>query len=385
MKVLIITNLFPNKAEPARGIFNKQLIIELAKLCEVKVIAPLPWYRNFKLKLPEKECICGIEVYHPQYFMIPKVGRALYGFYFFASLIGLVRRIYKNYPFDIIFSPWVYPDGVGSYMISQKLKKPIVIQAMGSDINLATRYFLRKKLISWALRNSSGVIAKTRDLKERVKNMGVPCGHISLVPNGVDAELFLTSDKKRCRQRLGLNLQQKIILFVGNLEPVKGIERLLDAFTMVSSARKDVSLIVIGDGSLKKRLQKKSQGMPFDGRIKFMGRKKHEEIPFWLSACDILCLPSLNEGCPNVILESLACARPVVATKTGGIPELINSESLGILVEPGNVRSLANGLLKGLDRNWSEDLLRNRVSNFSWKQSASLVFNTLQAALKEKA
>ncbi len=102
MKILIITNLFPNNKEPARGIFNKQQFLELAKLCELKVIAPLPWH--YRRDIPKKEVIEGIETYHPRYFMIPKLGRLSYGLFFYLSLRKFAKRIQEDFNFDLIFS-----------------------------------------------------------------------------------------------------------------------------------------------------------------------------------------------------------------------------------------------------------------------------------------
>ena len=120
MKILVITNLFPNNKEPNRGVFNKQQMAELAKLCEVKVIAPVAWHRAKGILDEEK--IEGLKVYHPRYFMIPKIGRSLYGFFFYFGIIGKIKKIYEIFKFDMILAAWAYPDGFGAALVSHALK-----------------------------------------------------------------------------------------------------------------------------------------------------------------------------------------------------------------------------------------------------------------------
>lgn len=379
MKILIITNLFPNSKETTRGMYNKQQFMELAKLCELEVVAPIPWH-HFS-RTPVKETIDEIEVYHPRYFMLPKIGRSLYGFFFFISLVGFVKKIYKYFKFDLIVATWAYPDGFGSFLITKVLKKPIVIKTHGSDINIRTKYFLRRKMISYALRNSNKVITVSNALKGKIVEIGVPEDKIAVIPNGVDTDLFKPMNQQGCREILGLPLTTKIVLFIGNLVHIKGVDYLMDAFSQVSVKYDSAILIIVGDGNLKGHFIKKAKCLGLEGKIKFISRQPHNKIPLWMNACDVFCLPSLNEGCPNVILETLACGKPVVATKVGGIPEIISSEDYGILVTPGNSIELAQGLQKALEKEWNPEKLHQYVSGRDWKANAEEIFRILNLVI----
>src|SRR3989339_534154 len=147
MKILIITNLFPNKKEPNRAVFNKQQFLGLSKFCELKVVAPIPYFSYSKKQVPEVEIIDGIEVYYPRYLVIPKILRALYSLFFFFGVKGMVRNIYKEFRFEKILASWAYPDGCASAKIASDMKMPLIMKVHGSDINYAEKYFMRKAMI----------------------------------------------------------------------------------------------------------------------------------------------------------------------------------------------------------------------------------------------
>lgn len=389
MKILVITNLFPNNQDPTRGMYNKQQIIELSKLCELKVIAPLPWAPPLKFntkwynhyKIAPKETIGGFEVIHTRYFMIPKFGRSLYGFFFFLSLFRKVKEIYESFKFDLIYSPWAYPDGFGSFLIAQKIGVPIIIGILGSDLNLFTRYALRRKMISYALKGSNRVIAVSRCLKQKAIELGVPSEKIEVITNGVDKNLFKQMDKMYCRKSLGLESDKKIILFIGHLVPVKGVDCLIDAFSCISKKCENSSLVIVGDGALKHEMLRKINTLGLKDRIKLISSTPHDKIPLWINSCDVLCLPSLNEGCPNVVLEALACGRPVVATNVGGIPDIIDTPDLGILVPPKNPEKLAAALETALNKHWDLKRANEKISSYSWSMNAEKLLEIIKVAL----
>lgn len=379
MKILVITNLFPSSAEPTRGVFNKQQFVELAKLFELRVVAPLPWYH--KKTTPQEEDIDGIKVYHHRYFMIPKIGRSLYGIFFYVSLLPRVKKLYKEFKFYAILATWAYPDAFGSYLIAKALKKPIVIKVHGTDINSYMRYFLRRKMIVWALSNSDKVIAVSGALKDQMIMAGVPSDKIVVIPNGVNTDLFKPMDQAECRRKLELPLDKKMVLFAGNLVKIKGVETLVDAF---AGLRVSALLVLVGDGPLEDMLRVKVKKLGIEDRIIFAGRKAHNEIRYYMNACDIFCLPSHNEGCPNVLIEAISCGKYVVATKVGGIPEIIDSDRIGIMVESDKPTDLAKALSRGLEISRISGKTYSERRPCMWQQSAEMFGKVLNNLSDEK-
>jgi len=372
MKLLIITNLFPNAQEPNRAMFNKQQFGELSKLCELKIIAPIPYFSYSKKQVPEVEIIDGIEVYHPRYLVIPKILRCIHGFTYYLGVLHLVKRIYREFKFEAILASWAYPDIYAVSGIAQKLKLPFFAKVHGSDVNLAHQYFFRTQMIVKGLKRAKKVFAVSSVLKERMVKLGVNKDQIVLLPNGVDAKKFYIMDKNTCRQELGLPIDKKIVLYVGNMVPVKGVDVLIDAVEGLSS---DICVVMIGEGVLRRQLELKVKQGKYSANVLFVGIKPHDEIAKWINAADVLCLPSRNEGCPNVILEALACKTTVVATKVGSIPEIISSDIYGKLVDSEDVRGLSKAIIEVAGRKTNVQFNNFPVCN--WQDTAKMILKVL--------
>ena len=375
MKLLIITNLFPNNKEANRGIFNKQQFEELSKLCEIKVVAPIPYFRFSISEVPEEEKIEGIEAYHPRYLVTPKLFRSLYGLFFFFGVFGRVKKIYKSFPFDAILATWVYPDGFASSVIARILKKPLIIKVHGSDVNIFTKYFLRRKMILHAFKRAKKIIAVNNTLKEKIVDLGISPDKIEVISNAVRIDLFKPMDKTWCKKRFFIPSKKKVVLYVGNLEKIKGVDILISAMEHLSA--RNIYLIVVGDGSLRDLLKSKAKALGLEANILFVGPWPHSEIGLWLNAADVVCLPSRNEGCPNVVLEALACGVPIVASRVGGIPEIVNDGENGILVPAEDPLALSEGIREALRKEWASEALSSSISGHTWGSNAEKIVGAL--------
>ena len=390
MRALIVTNLFPNRAEPGRGVFNQQQFEALPAEWQLEVIAPLPWTARVPgalcpeswrriMDVPVRETIGRVNVHHPRYLVVPKVGRWLSGRSFFRGIWPLARRLHEASPFDAILATWAYPDVFGAALAAQRLGVPFVAKVHGSDVYLAARSAWRRRAVRWALERCAGVVAVSASLKEVLVSFGVPEETIRVIPNGVDIERFRPMDRREARVQLSLPLEGRRIVFVGNLAPVKGIPVLLQA---MAALPEDVSLSLVGDGAQRAALEAFIKRLGLTGRATLVGRVPHAMIPSWMNAADLFCLPSASEGCPNVIVESLACGRPVVASRVGGIPELLQDARCGLLVPPNEPAALAEALRRGLDGSWEPDVIRRTVEHRGWEESARRLDATLRAAVK---
>ncbi|MGD8415298.1 MAG: glycosyltransferase, partial [Candidatus Latescibacterota bacterium] len=114
--------------------------------------------------------------------------------------------------------------------------------------------------------------------------------------------------------------------------------------------------------------------------VRFEGEKGPHEIALWMNACDLLCLPSLNEGVPNVVLEALSCGLPVVATNVGGIPEVVSSEVAGLLVEPRQPVQLYEAIAYALEHNYVAAAITGFAERYSWEANAERIMSNLRGA-----
>jgi len=395
LRVLIFTNLFPNPEDPTRGIFTWQLAQELRELCNVTVVCPLPWFprwsflRRFKqwygfAQVPSEYEFRGIHVHSPKYPMLPRVSEPLLGVLMFLGTFVTVWRLHRRRRFDVINPMWLYPDAVAAGWIGKLLGIPLVPTALGCDVNLFLGERAKRGQILAMLRRSPAITAVSEALRERIVAEGIPPARIATTPNGVDSDLFFVRDRNEARQELGLSPDDRIIVYVGRLSEEKGLPTLIEAAGNLRRAGRDFKLYLVGEGPLLGSLRERMGQLVLDERVRFVGREEHRRVALWLAACDVFCLPSLREGCPNVVLESLSSGRPVVASRVGAIPDLVSPET-GILVETQDAEQLATALDKALARGWDAAQIAASMSAYSWRSAAIRYREAYQAVAAEKA
>ncbi len=258
--------------------------------------------------------------------------------------------------------------GIPALLAKKFFKKPYIVYCRGSDVNLSWRRIsLIPKLV---LKNADRVIALTEDMRGKIKNIYGKDSEI--IPNGIDTEKFTNLSKDEVRNKLGIKKDEKIIIFVGTLKFVKGIQYLVEAMKIISKNNPEAKLILIGDGDERENLKKFVESLGLVGCINFLGRKPNEEIPEYMVASDIFVLPSLSEGFTVTILEAMASGLPIVATNVSGLPEITKEGENGFLVEPKNSQQLAEKILflfqdDNLRKKISENNLK-KAQNYSWSK-----------------
>ena len=390
MRVLTFTSLYPNNVWPNHGVFIKERMTFFADLdgVEVKVVAPVPYFPDIRLgsrwrysQVTSYQLIEGLEVYHPQYFMTPKVGMSFYGLTMFWSVLPVVKTLQKKFNFDIIDAHYAYPDGYAATLLGDYFKKPVVVSARGSDINLYGEFLIIRKFLRRTLLKANRVVAVCQALKKGIVRLGVPEEKVSVIPNGVDRCKFCPVPKEEARRRLKLP-DKKIILSAGHLTPNKGFDYLIKALKILRTDfdQKGIYLVIVGEGEFRKELEKKISFLNLGEHVRLAGAIPHEEMRDWYSAADLFCLASGQEGWPNVILESLACGTPVVATSAGGIPEIISSNGVGILAERTE-EDIARKISIALKQSWNREEIVKFAEKHTWNQVALQVYDVFKSVL----
>lgn len=381
LRVLAITKIFPNAAEPLSAPFNRQQFAELARLCELEVMATLPWFPGAALlsrwssagklaAVPRRETIAGIPVTHPRTLFVPRLAHGAWGPLYAASIAPVLGR-YRN-KIDVVLGSWAYPDGFAAVIAARLLGVPCVVKLHGSDINIIAKLPGPRRLTAWALPRAERVVAVSRALAEEAVALGVQRDRISLVMNGVDPQLFHPRDRASARTELGLP-DGPLAVYVGNLKVEKGVVDLTRAWSDVSVP--GATLAIVGGGPAREQL---AAALP-DG-VRLVGPQPLSAIPTWMAACDVLVLPSHAEGTPNVVLEALACGRRVVATRVGGIPDLIDRAELGALVAPHDPKALAVALAHALRESYDPEVVAKLGARGGWAASAAALHAVLEDA-----
>jgi len=361
MKILILTNLFPTPLDPGRATFNYQQFLGLSEYHEIEVIVPISWIDFIRAKR-QKEFNPGIKYKVIPFFNIPGFVRVLNPFFLVVSLLVFLFPYKSIIKSDFMILSWAYPDAVAGSILATLFKKKTICKVHGNDINVFSTHKFKGPLIRWALARSAAVISVSNDLAGKVKSLGITRTIVRTIYNGVDHEIF-TNDKQLKPRETG---STKTILFVGNLKESKGCLDLLEAYNNLESTDEIHKLVFIGDGPCFSKLNTHANKSSEIKKICLLGRLPHNEIVSWFKDADMLCLPSYNEGVPNVVLEAMSCGLPVIATRVGGIPEVL-PESCGKLVAPGDVNELRLALQQFDRDEYSPDAIIEESLKYDWK------------------
>ena len=389
MRVLVLSSTFPSTSEPIRGVFIRERVRRLARRCEVVVVAPVPWFpfnrwiRGGRALIPRVELQGALTVYHPRFFSLPRYGKFLDGALYFLSLVPFVARLRKTFPFEVIDAHFAYPDGVAATLLARLFRRPVVVTLRGSIVRLRG-YRLHRPQLRWVLRRADRIVAVSDALRQVAIDLGLGADRIRVIPNGVDAAAFVPMDRAEARRLCGLPEAGPILLTVagiyegkGQLDVIESLPGLIRIFpgllyVMVGSPRP-------GERYLR-RLKERVLRLGLEGRVRFTGTRPHDELRRWFSAADVSVLATQSEGWPNVLLESLACGTPVVATDVGGVPEIVRDETDGLLVPIGRPGALGATLLQALERSWSRQALAAHAHEFNWEDTVEQALDELAGA-----
>lgn len=385
LRVLILTKLFPNAVNKHGMAFNRQQFVALSRLCDVEMFGIIPWFPGVQLfshhsdagrwrAVPSQECIDGLNVRHPRAFFFPRFGHAANPWTFALSLLPVVWPLRKKV--DVILGSWAYPDGIAAILLGRWLKLPVVVKVHGSDLNSLPECNGIRRVLSCKLPHADRLVAVSRALAAKAREFGVAADRIALVPNGVDRALFHPCDRTEARRELDLP-DGRLLLFVGRLEASKGVLDLLQAFEKIAPRSSELRLAMVGDGSEMPRCREAQSRWP--GRIFLPGAQPLARVARWIAACDALTLPSWNEGTPNVIIEALASGRRVVATRVGGIPDLLDSTLAGEMVSVRHSDELAEALWRTAHMTY-DPILIAAAGPVGWRESAQLLQRALLSA-----
>jgi len=387
MRILFLTPNFPNPLEPTKGMPDYNTARELAaRHHEVVVIAPISWLNEFRHRnsgrtITRTRRVDGIEVHHPRYCYPPGTLRTTYGWFLWRSIKPTVIRALERCQPDVVFAGWVHPDGDSALRIAALARAPSIVWSGGSDVLVLSRHPARRKYILNVLTRSDAVVCASAHLKKAITNLGVDHRKVRVLHRGVDTNLFLPGDRSKARRRLGLPLDGAVLLWVGWMVPVKGVDVLIDACAALLAGGLDLRLCLVGDGPLRRALLTRAVKAGVENRVMFVGDVPHDALADWYRAANLTVLSSHSEGVPNVLYESISCGTPFVASDVGGVSEIADP-GLDRLVPPGNVRALASAIRDGL---FSVSVPTRALVPGSWEDNAVAIEAVFEGAIEAKA
>ena len=222
-RILFISNLYPNSAEPHRSTFNQQQIDCLSRHFEVDVISPVSWIECFSHGIPEQRIEKGINVYHPVYYYTPRILRRYYGWFYYLSIKSMARQLLSDNEYSTIYASWLYPDGWAASRLSNEFSLPLFLKVHGTDVNALAPSGAVTRASLLAVSRAQKVLCVSDALKYRLLDLGVENEKLITIRNGIDKTIFHPMDFTSVRNYLQIPLEERVILYVGNLKQEKGL------------------------------------------------------------------------------------------------------------------------------------------------------------------
>ncbi|MGA2351485.1 MAG: glycosyltransferase [Terracidiphilus sp.] len=384
LKIAVVTQYFPSSKEPWQGRSAYQTLRVLARRADVRVFYPNASYPPFLRprdsgydRLDPSYCPLGIKTSYYDYFALPMLSRPINGWMAARALLPDVRIFAP----DLIFSCFLYPDGYAAVKIGKAIGVPVVVMSIGSDINRIGDFIsaMRTRVV---LREADFVVTVSEDLRSKAIAMGASPAASRAVINGCDLSAFHPSDRREARQKLGIDANAETVVYIGRMDIKKGLRELVEAAAILRMDRPNLRMYLIGDGPDKYLVENVIRDSNATSYIHAVPACAFDDVAIWMAAADVVTLPSYMEGCPNVVLEALACGRPVVATNVGGIPEILGDEC-GELVPPRSPVKLAQALASVLDRKWDAEAISAHGGR-SWEIVAAELLEIFESLISER-
>ena len=387
IKVLALSYLFPNRERPNHGIFVLNRLKALSEYVDIKVINPIPWFplqsmvgRYSHLQnVPQQDTIGGLDVYHPRFLSVPKYCKASEGDRYLKAINPVVKKIHKEFDFDLIDMHWTFPDLPAGIELAKQYGKKTIVTLRGMEAFHGQDKDQRKAVVAKGLKEVDAIIALSQELKNRGDELSGDPDKSTVIMNGVDTDQFFYIPKDEARKHIAMDATEINIVSVGSLIYRKGFDLLIKCVAKLIQDNKyrKIHLYIIGsagaEGDCRLELNHLIDELGVRGNVTFVGQVNNDELKFWYNACDLFCLASRGEGSPNVLSEALACGCPAVATEVGSAEEIISSSSNAFCVRSDSQIEINDTIVSCLSNKFDRDLAAKKYSFYNWSWCAEVV------------
>ena len=372
MKILFISETFPDAAHPACGTYNLALCRELARDHSVRVISPRSWMdvvKGRRFKADSSVLASGLQVLYPTRWYTPGCGQSLYGGQMWWSIRSALRTLTHDWKPDAVLSYWAHPDGECGLRAGQMFNAPSAVIVGGSDVLLLPKDRVRGDCVRRVLRESDTVITVSDGLRDACLQLGIPDERVRTIRQGIDPATFYQGSQAEARSRLGLSLKpgETLAVWVGRMVGLKRVDVLIRACRQLKDRGQQVRVCLLGEGPSRSAWEQLATAEGVADQIQFRGPVGHDRLADWYRAADFTVLCSESEGLPNVLRESVACGTPFVSTDVGSIREIAEPQ-FAELVPVNDVEALARGIESVISGTHS--LAAKRFVPRSWVETA---------------
>lgn len=372
LRIAVVTPILPVPHDPTRGRYIHETARALGRLADVRTWFAQPRYPSLPGLAPRSfldgnvgadYALDGLDLDAFTYPALPGLSRVSNGY---AIARALKPRI-RTFAPDLVLAYWLYPDGFGALRCARALDLPCIVGARGSDIHV--RSGLNATMTRRTISRADALLTVSDAMRlSAIERYGAVPDRTHTIVNGFDTGVFHPRPQAAMREKLGLPLDGRLLVYVGRLVATKGLLELVEAFGTLAAADPHLRLALVGDGVMREQLRATIRSNGLDGRVLMPGAMEPTGVAEWICAADLLTLPSWSEGYPNVVVEAIACGRPVVATDVGGTREIVDASN-GLLVPPRDAAALRDALDTALTRPWDRAAIATAIAR-SWHDVA---------------
>ncbi|MFC2947734.1 polysaccharide pyruvyl transferase family protein [Virgibacillus sediminis] len=334
-QLLVLSNMYPSEHSRTFGLFVKNQVELLRDRGLAVDVVAIDDPRKGKIQLLKK-----------------------YTSFFFGSLGKLVTR---GSSYQAVHAHYIFPTGLAGLLFKKLLGRKLIVTSHGGDIDqMSKKSSIVQKLTGKILHEADHIIAVGEGLKQDIhENFSISDDKISVINMGVNRNVFHEHSKEEIRKKLGVDQEEKMLLFVGNLIRAKGLDELTAAYRTLTKEDPSITLHLIGEPKDEAYFQELSEKTDALEGGTIHGGMAQTDVAEWMAASDVFVLPSHIEGFGLVALEAMACGLPVVGTDVGGLSYLL-AEGAGVKTEAKNPEALTKGIRKVLtDPSLKETLIAN--------------------------
>ena len=394
--IVVFSSLFPSSVRKGAGLFVRERMFRVREFADLVVVSPIPWFpgqsiirlfkKDYRPQPQFHEIQDGVDVYYPRFFSVPVIFRWLDASMMARCSLRLVKRLKEERNIQLIDSHFSYPDGLAATWLGKKLNLKVTITMRGTEVPHSHQPNLKAKLLS-AWQQADKVFSVSNSLRLHAISLGAESSKFKVIGNGVDVEKFKPMLTTSAREKLGISNETKVLITVGGIVERKGFHRVVACLPELLKSHPDLIYLIVGgansEGNYKPVIEELAEQLGVTKHVRFLGAIDAKDLYQPLSAADVFILSTRNEGWANVILESMACGTPVIATDVGGCKEVVNDQELGTIVEFDHHPELLKAIQHALAKKWDKEFIIDYANNNGWNKRVSVIESEFRMLLED--
>ncbi len=378
LKIASVCRTLPTPEQPGAGIFVLRRMAAMAERAQVSILQPVPYFPGVR-PLPAWSSggmrqVGAQQVETRPMLYVPGLLKSFDSDWLARAVLPVMRKKKAHGALDAIDAHFGFPDGAGCVAVAQRLSVPVFVTIRGLEADRVARPVVGARMIR-ALNAATGIISVSHALLAILAGHGLDTRHATIIPNGIDRQLFSPGDRQAARAELGLSMQDRWCITVADLKRGKRHDDLIRAVRAVPGLKLALAGSPKNEPETAASLARLTRELGISERVRFLGGLPNEKVARWLQAADVFALATIAEGCCNAVLEALATGLPVITTPVGDNPNYVLPERNGVLVPVNDSVAMAAAISNVLSRPWDAQAIARELPVGDWSSVGARVID----------